>query len=81
MAIPGDFPQANTRWVGKGDVGDLPVYQKKGEIISCWKLTMEERFEILSTGVIWLGIYTDTCPGVIVEAYSPFEEEDKLALE
>ena len=75
MAQPTEFAEVNARWSGAGDVGDLPVYREGTQNISCWQLTMEERFEILSTGVVWLSVW-GTCPAVYVSGESPFNEKE-----
>ena len=71
MAEPIEFPEVNKRWVGEGDVGDLPVYSEGVENVSCWQLTMEERLEILETGVVWLHVWGNH-PAVCVSSESPF---------
>ena len=76
MAEPIEFQYANAKWTGEGDVGDLPVYRNGTENISCWHLTMEERMEILSTGVIWLHVWGDH-PAVGVSISSPFIAESQ----
>lgn len=80
MAEPIKFPQVNSLWIGEGDVGELPVYKEEDENISCWELTMEERFEILSTGVIWLSVWGNH-PAVSIYTESPFEPEKDGPLE
>ena len=72
MAEPVGFPQANAKWTGENDVGDLPVYIDEAANISCWQLTAEERAVIQSTGVVWLHVWGATHPAVYVSADNPF---------
>ena len=71
MARPRHFSEANTQWIGEGDIGALPVYREKDENISCWKLTIRERILILLTGSIWLHVWGDH-PAVYISGWSPF---------
>jgi hypothetical protein len=35
----------------------LPVHVVDGRIVSCWKLTLAEIEEIVTTGVVWLAVW------------------------
>ena len=82
MAEPTEFPQSNMEWHGEGDVGPLSVChdETNGENISRWYLTMEERLEILETGVVWLHVWGPH-PGVYVSGHNPFESPFEWAPE
>ena len=71
MAEPKEFPQANVRWVGEGDIAPLPAHRDGDENISCWHLSMEERLHLLETGEVWLHVW-GRHPAVCVSAESPF---------
>lgn len=71
MSEPIQFPEANALWTGEGDTGSLPAHlTPQGESISKWELTMEERLEILATGVVWLHVW-GTHPAVDISAFEP----------
>lgn len=36
----------------------LPALELDGHVISCWKLSLKERFMIIFTGRIWVNIWT-----------------------
>jgi len=41
----------------------LPAFRDdKGEVVSCWKLSVRERVKILFTGKIWLDLLTFNQP-------------------
>ena len=73
MAEPIQFPQANSTWVGVGEVEDLPSYRENVESISCWKLTEAELDEVKRTGVVWLHVWGGH-PPVSLAGESPFED-------
>jgi hypothetical protein len=41
-------------------------------VISCWKLTTEELDEINRTGRVWLFVWGQTMPPVLLQTKSPF---------
>lgn len=55
---------------------DLPVLsiQTDGQIIhfSCWKLSEEEKEEVLKTGKVWLVCYSAAHPPIYVGGIKPF---------
>ena len=73
MAEPTEFPEANTRWSGQGDTGDLPAYRDAGTgvNISCWVLSADEIVEVRKTGRVWLHVWGQH-PPVYVSGESPF---------
>ena len=74
MAEPKEFPEANAKWWGPGDVSDLPAYRDESDQnISCWQLTDEEQAEVASTGIVWLHVWGQH-PAVFVSGHSPFDE-------
>ena len=74
MAEPVTFEHVNTRWIGQGDIGPLPVCDTGGVKISKWELSAEEIVQVLETGVIWLHVWADVHPAVSVSAEYPFAE-------
>ncbi len=44
-------------------------------IMSCWEATPEELDEIKRTGLVWLGVFSERCPPVIVAGITPFTLE------
>jgi hypothetical protein len=42
-------------------------------VVSCWKMTKEEKEEFLRTGRIWLTVYGETMPPVSVDGIKPWE--------
>jgi len=58
----------------------LPVFlnrkSREGEVVSCWQLTMKERFKILFTGILWLSQWTFFRPlqPIRPSVESPMEE-------
>ena len=79
MAEPVRFPEANTQWIGRGDVGPLPAFrdEAQGLSISCWELSAAELREVLDTGKVWLHVWGQH-PAVYVTAEQPFEEDRQL---
>ena len=76
MAEPTKFAEANSRWVGQGDIGDLPTYGGEGGVhVSCWKLSWRERLRVLWTGRVWLLVWAEVHPAVLVSADYPFEDK------
>ena len=78
MAQGQDFPESNFTWGGGSpNVDDLRAhrYQQDGIPVncSCWKLTPEEIFEIVNTGVVWLHVWGNKHPPVLVIGHSPFK--------
>ena len=70
-----DFPESNSVY-GKGQQEYLPLPAYKhmdGEINTCWKPSLKERFIILFSGKIWLSVLTFNSPlqPVKVSVYKP----------
>ena len=57
------------------ECGSLPIHNTKdGQCISCWKLSLKERLNVLFGGVIWLGVCSGiTQPPVWISSVRPFE--------
>jgi len=68
--IPINFIQSNTTLSGTGEVGDLPVYRDRDNIISCWKIPFLRRLRVFITGNIWVCVknINDTHPPLYVES-------------
>ena len=48
---PIEFPQMNRTWAkNQPPYLSLPAYSNDKETISCWKLTLRERIQVLFTG-------------------------------
>jgi len=53
----------------------LPVWNDGKQCISCWKPTFVERFKILLTGKVWLGVLSGTTqPPVFISGENVFEK-------
>ena len=74
-----DFPEATTQLLApegmEDEVYDLQVWKSPelDLVISKWKLTWRERFQILLTGHCWLHVVGNTHPPVSIETFFPFE--------
>lgn len=70
MAEPAPFPEANLLLIApagqEDEVGQLPVLRTDGRVVSCWRPSIEELRRIIDTGEIWLSIWGDTHPPVLV---------------
>jgi len=52
---PVEFPQQNRVWAkDQPQYRPLPAYSNERETISCWRLTLRERFHLLFGGRLWL---------------------------
>ena len=51
------------------ECGPLPVYlTAEGQVISCWRMTLRERFSALIFGKVWLWVWSGkTQPPVALE--------------
>ena len=78
MATPVEFPEQNTVWRGSGDVDELPAFldREKGETISRWRLNEKELAEVQKTGVVWLYVWGNHPPVLIVGQNPGFEQEE-----
>ena len=52
------------------------IFKDKGEVVSCWKLSIAEKFKILFTGRIWISVLTFNRPlqPLLVMVSKPFKE-------
>ncbi len=53
-------PNPNQLEIDEKPVGILPIWTDGCQCISCWKLSIWERLQILFSGKVWLGIYSGT---------------------
>lgn len=54
----------------EGEVATLPVRRADGRLVSCWKPTLAELEEIVTTGLVWLSVWgRETQPPVLVTAH------------
>lgn len=54
----------------------LPAFKSEdGEIVTCWKLSLKERFKILLSGRMWLNVLTFNKPlqPLLISIRKPFE--------
>lgn len=70
MAEPALFAEANLLLVAPAGSEDtvvpLPVRRADGRVLSCWRPSIDELRRIVDTGEIWLSIWGDTHPPVLV---------------
>lgn len=63
---PIEFPEQNIVFAkDQPEYVPLPAFKfpgEKGEVISCWKLSLRERFRILWTGKLWVELLTFNNP-------------------
>jgi len=61
---PIKFPEMNCTYAeNQAEYLPLPAYKDdKGEVISCWQLTIKERIKLLFTGKLWLSCLTFNKP-------------------
>lgn len=93
MADPKTFPQSNIDLhPGPGDedsVRRMPAARVeitseagtpgRNAYVSCWEPSEEELLNILRTGEIWLTVYAERTPPVLVEGFSPFEDPPEFS--
>lgn len=83
MARPIEFSEQNFTWRGwsetqnRPEVGDLPSFKEGDQTISCWRLTLWERFVVAISGRVWLRVRGKQ-PPVCVEGTYPFEREGEI---
>lgn len=56
-----------------GGIGDIPVNRSRGLILSRWAMTWRERLSILIHGTIWLAVYGDSMPQILLSGNQAFE--------
>jgi len=77
---PINFPQSTMVLQRPSEMTDkeclpLPVWNDGKQCISCWKPTFVERFKILLTGKVWLGVLSGTTqPPVFISGENIFEK-------
>lgn len=59
---------------------DLPAYEddyKGGRVISCWKMSLVERFQALFTGKVWVHLlnFHETIPPMNLTIEHPWKSE------
>ena len=72
---PKDFKESTSVLTAPGSMpncGDLPVYKDGNQCVSCWHVSMKERFAILFTGNVWMGVKGVTQPPVWLSGRCPF---------
>ena len=75
---PIDFPESTKVLQKPAEMTDqecisLPVWNDGKECVSAWKASIKERFTILFTGRVWLGVLSgNTQPPVWVDGCRPF---------
>lgn len=71
-------PNPNQTEIDGQQVGTLPIFTDGEQCISCWGLTLAERFKALWYGKIWLGIHAGrTQPPVWLSAENEVFSEAK----
>jgi hypothetical protein len=64
-----DHPTAGMATGYDREIGDLPVVRDQhGEFYSRWKASWRERFRILFTGIVWVGVVAERQPPTILIA-------------
>lgn len=75
---PIEFKEQNTVFArGQKEYLPLPAYKEPdGKIMTCWRPSLKDRFQILFTGKIWLCILTYNRPlqPLLLSAKYPFEK-------
>ena len=79
MATPTDFTEKNdVLKAPKGEENclDLPIFRcidsnKVPYVVSAWKLTREELWEVQRTGIVYIGIVGFTHPPMWVSGFMP----------
>lgn len=70
MAEPAPFFEANLLLGAPAGCEDtvvpLPVRRANGRVVSCWRPSIDELRRIVDTGEIWLSIWGDNHPPVLV---------------
>jgi hypothetical protein len=59
-----DFKESNVVYAKEQpEYKPLPSYKTEdGTVVSCWKLSWKDKFKILFTGKVWVGILTFNSP-------------------
>lgn len=56
---PAPFPQANRRATpGKPD--SISMYDKHGQVLTCWRMNLRERLRALLWGKVWISVKPGT---------------------
>ncbi len=84
MGNPVDFTGANMVFrapesMTSDECSDLPVLKSNGQIVSCWRLSEAEIARVNQTGVVWLSVYGQSTPPVVVAGTGLFEGTDPIA--
>jgi hypothetical protein len=61
MMTPTEFNEQTTilgkpSGMSDEECGSLPIFSDGNQTISCWKLSLKERLQILIFGKIWVGV-------------------------
>lgn len=85
MAIGVDFPESNFTLTGSpeeqaaGTVYDLHAHRFRDldnvpNIITAWRLSLEELEEVARTGIVWVRAVGETQPPMCIQGESPFKQ-------
>lgn len=82
--IPSSFAESNAvldppKGVDLDKCSALSIFRGQDQsggnvVISCWKMTAEEREEFLRTGRVWLFVWGKSMPPVAIATANPFTE-------
>jgi hypothetical protein len=74
---PVTFDRANSTLRGGliENCEDLPVYKDELCTVSCWKIPLLKRIQLLFTGVVWLVVKGKTHPPLYIET-TVFKKEE-----
>ena len=71
MSNPVDFEGSNDLMLAPKSMppeecGDLPIFNANNQIISCFRLTDEELEIVKKTGCVWLSVFGQKMPPVMI---------------
>lgn len=75
--LPCNFDESNItlgppEGMTEDEVHSLRAYKGFGQVITCWKPTVEELLEIQQTGRVWLRVMGDTMPPAALSGLNPW---------
>jgi len=76
---PSNFPQSNVNFVADGCM-DLPTLRTTDPdgnrvMITRWTMTWRERFRVLFSATVWMGVMGTSHPPVWLDSERPFDKE------